>query len=143
MSKSHGKQKAEMTIKWITAEEAKASGAKEERVLLEQTPHFSAAFNTFLMKEMDKTGGDCFFRGPSGLGYKLVRLTGDSGDVEGIAIHLLSTAGTDTTGDQVEVDLDIWAFLEWLIDGVGGEWNVAALRKTGAIYKCPGSAERV
>jgi hypothetical protein len=133
----------EMTIQLITAEEAKASGAREERVLLEQTPHFSSAFNTFLMKEMDKAGGDCFFRGPSGMGYRLVRLTDEGSGVQGIAIHLLRTAESGTPRDQAEVNLDIWAFLEWLIDGIGGEWNIAALRKTGAIYKAPGVPVRV
>ncbi len=116
----------EMTIKWITAEEAKASGANEERVLLEKTPHFCSAFNTLLMKKMDKAGSDCFFRGPSGMGYRLVSLMDDSSGVAGIAIHLLRTAEPGTPRDQSEIDLDIWAFLGWLIDGVGGEWNVAA-----------------
>jgi hypothetical protein len=117
----------EMTIKWITAEEAKATGAKEKLVLLEKTPYFRLAFSKFLTKEMDRAGSDCFFRGPSGMGYRLARLTDGPNGVEGIAIHLLGTAGTGTLRGRV--DMDIWAFLEWLIDGVGGEWNIAALSK--------------
>jgi hypothetical protein len=133
----------EMTITWITAEEATAAGTKEERVLLEQTPDFYLDFNTFLMKEIEETGGDLFFRGPSGMVYRLIRLTDDPSGVQGIAINLRKTAETGVSRNQKEVDRDIWAFLEWLVDGVGGEWSVAAFRKTGAIYKAPGAPERV
>ena len=124
------------TIEWITAKEAKASGLKEERVLLERTSHFCSVFNALLTKEWAKAGGDCFFRGPSGMGYRLVKLTDDPNGVEGIAIHLLRTAGAVTP--RAQVDLDIWAFLEWLIDSVGGEWNIATFTKTPAKHKVSG-----
>ena len=75
--------------------------------------------------------------------YRLIRLTDDPSGVQGIAINLRKTAETGVSRNQKEVDRDIWAFLEWLVDGVGGEWSVAALRKTGAIYKAPGAPERV
>ncbi len=128
----------EMTIKWITAEEATASGTKEERVLLEQTPDFYPAFNAFLMKEIERAGRDLFFRGPSGMVYRLTKLAENPGSVQGIAINMRRTDETGVSQDQEQVDRDIWAFLEWLVDGVGGEWSIAALRKTGAIYKAPG-----
>jgi hypothetical protein len=133
----------ELTIKWITAEEASAAGTKEERVLLEQSPDFYPAFNTFLMKEMERAGGDRFFRGPSGMVYRLTRLTDGPSGIHGVAIMWLSAPETTVPRDQEEVDRDIWAFLEWLVDGVGGEWSVAALRKTGAIYKAPGAPLRL
>ncbi len=133
----------EMKITWITAEEARDAGTKEERVLLEQSPDFYPDFNTFLMKEMEKAGGDRLFQGPSGMVYRLTRLTDDPSGVQGMAIYLLMKAETGVPRDQEEVDRDIWAFLEWVVDGVGGEWSVAALRKTGAIYKVPGAPPRV
>ena len=132
----------EMTIKWITAEEATAAGTKEERVLLEQTPDFYPDFSTFLTKKMEKAGGDLFFRGPSGMVYRLASVTGDPSGIQGMAIHLRRAAETGVPRDQKGVDRDIWAFLEWLVDGVGEEWSVAVLRKTGAIYKVPGVPER-
>jgi hypothetical protein len=133
----------EMTITWITAEEARAFGTKEQRVLVEQAPDFYSAFNAFLTKKMEKAGGDLFFRGPSGMGYRLTRITDDPNGIQGMAIHLRSTTETGAPRDQKEVERDIWAFLEWLVDGVGGEWSVAALRKTGSIYKAAGAPERV
>jgi hypothetical protein len=132
----------EMTITWITAAEAASAGRKEERVLIEQTPDFCLVFNTFLTREMERAGGDLFFRGPSGMVYRLARVTDDLSSVQGMAIHLRMAAESGGPRDQERVERDIWAFLEWLVDGVGGEWSVAALRKTGAIYKAPGAPER-
>jgi hypothetical protein len=91
---------------------------------------------------MGKAGGDLFFRGPSGMVYRLERVLDDTGGIQGMAIHLLRGEETGAP-EQKDVDLDIWAFLEWLVAGVGGEWRIAALRETGAIYKAPGAPARV
>jgi hypothetical protein len=133
----------EMKMTLITAEKAMAFGAKEELVLLEQNPHHYPAFHTFLTKEMDDAGGDVFFRGPSGMVYRLGKVLDDPGGIQGMAIHLLRVEETGAPPEQKDIDRDIWAFLEWLVDGVGGEWSIAALRKTGAIYKAPGAPMRV
>jgi hypothetical protein len=32
--------------------------------------------------------------------------------------------------------------MEWLISGVGGDWPLDALRKTGQIYRAPGVSKK-
>ena len=37
--------------------------------------------------------------------------------------------------DSVRAETDLWAIMEWLVEGVGEPWTVEMLRKTGAIYR--------
>ncbi len=37
--------------------------------------------------------------------------------------------------DTDRTDKDLWAIMEWLIDGVGEPWTVEALRTTGQIFR--------
>ena len=37
--------------------------------------------------------------------------------------------------DTDQTDKDLWAIAEWLIQGVGEPWTVAALRTTGQIFR--------
>ena len=39
--------------------------------------------------------------------------------------------------DQTAADRDLWTILQWLVDGVGGDWNSDALIETGRIYRIP------
>lgn len=39
--------------------------------------------------------------------------------------------------DETVADDDLWAILQWLVDGVGGEWSMDALTTTGRIYRTP------
>jgi hypothetical protein len=43
--------------------------------------------------------------------------------------------------DSVQADTDLWAIMEWLVEGVGEPWTVEMLRKTGAIYRI--TAEKI
>jgi hypothetical protein len=42
--------------------------------------------------------------------------------------------------DDTAADVDLWALLHWLVDGVGGDWNSPALTTTGRIYHIPAAA---
>lgn len=42
--------------------------------------------------------------------------------------------------DDNAADFDLWAILQWLVAGVGGEWTVDGLTTTGRIYRVPGAA---
>lgn len=53
----------------------------------------------------------------------------------GVEIHAL-VPGLEPLDEQV-ADRDLWAILEWLVGGVGGEWTVDSLRTTGRIYRVP------
>ncbi|MHA6621096.1 haloacid dehalogenase type II [Pseudonocardia sp. DLS-67] len=71
--------------------------------------------------------------------YELV-FTGRSGRPfpAGVEIHAL-VAGLEPLDEQV-ADRDLWAIMEWVVGGVGGEWTVDALRTTGRIYRVPAVA---
>ena len=42
--------------------------------------------------------------------------------------------GLEPLDEQQALD-DLWAIAMWLIGGVGGEWDTAALARTGKIYR--------
>lgn len=44
--------------------------------------------------------------------------------------------------DERAADLDLWALLGWILDGVGGGWSADALARTGRIYRVPAAGER-
>jgi 2-haloacid dehalogenase len=96
-------------------------------------------FATFLARTF---GLDEHRIGPSGLltvdgrFYELVFL-GRSGHAfpSGVEIHAL-VPGLEPL-DDVVADRDLWDILEWLTEGVGGEWAGDALATTGRIYRTP------
>jgi len=131
-----------MIIHFLRAAEVDLAGAVPRQVLLEQNPAFYSEFNDILMKHIEERGGSLFFRGPSRQVYR-VSLTGeDSVSLTGIEICLMeSQANAGHISDET-IDLDLWPFLEWLLEQAGGEWTAEALVKTGAIYRVPGASER-
>jgi hypothetical protein len=129
-----------MDIELISLEEAEKAGGREELVLLEQTPRFYPEFEVFLRKEMNGRSGRLSFRGASGMAYVVAPLKDSDQGLQGIGISVRKSS--DSPADPAKVDLDLWSFLEWLVDQVDGEWNKEALRKTGAIYRVPGALDR-
>jgi hypothetical protein len=77
---------------------------------------------------------------PSGLAYALVFI-GRSGEPfpAGVEIHAL-VPELEPLEDDV-VDRDLWAILCWMIEGVGGDWNVADLLATGRLLRIPAASE--
>lgn len=134
----------QMAIEWITCEEADRLGTEEEQVLIEQCPDHYPEFGAFLQRELERAGGSLFFRGISGMVYGVgpVEEKQPAG-LKGIEICLRSAGGGRETIPGDIIDRDLWAFLEWLVGEVGGEWTLEALRKVGAIYRIPGAPERV
>ena len=53
----------------------------------------------------------------------------------GVQISAL-VRGLEPLDEQV-ADRDLWAILQWLIAGVGGEWTADGLTTTGRIYRIP------
>lgn len=127
-----------MTIELITDRQADVAGRAEERVLLEQRPGFYPEFQAALDELLQARGGRLCFRAPSGGIYVLRPVAGDG--PAGVEIGLRKTDAPPAEPEVV--DRDLWAFFEWLMDRVGGEWSSDALRRTGAIYRMPGAPER-
>lgn len=81
-----------------------------------------------------------YMRAPSGTAYALVFI-GRSGEAfpSGVEIHAIVPALEPL--DEAQVDQDLWAFLRWLVAGVGGDWTVEALEATGRLFRIPAAAE--
>jgi hypothetical protein len=122
-----------LNIDWLKREDADAAGLSEVRVLLEQKPAHYPEFQAFLEKEL--AGGDLFFRAKSGSVYRVGWHKGT--DLSGLEICLRTEADQPTVAPE-RIDADLWPLMEWLIRGVGGDWTLDALRKTGLIYRAPG-----
>ena len=39
------------------------------------------------------------------------------------------------------VDMDLWSIMHWMIQGVGGEWTIAAMVATGRLFRIPASMD--
>ena len=37
--------------------------------------------------------------------------------------------------NTAQTDRDLWAIMEWMIQGVGAPWSIEALRTTGDIFR--------
>ena len=77
-----------------------------------------------------------FVRAPSGSTYALVFI-GRSGAPfpSGVEIHAVVDA-LEPIADEV-LDTDLWAILNWMIDGVGPPWTLKDLEETGRLYRIP------
>jgi hypothetical protein len=66
--------------------------------------------------------------------YELVFI-GRSGQTFPAAVEISALVPGLEPMDTDQTDRDLWAIMEWLIDGVGEPWSVEALQTTGRIYK--------
>jgi hypothetical protein len=88
------------------------------------------------MFELDRIGlaAPGYVTAPSGGVYALVFI-GRSGErfPSGVEIYAVTEALEPL--DDAVVDGDLWAFLRWMMDGVGGAWSAEVLDATGRLYK--------
>jgi len=102
-------------------------------------PEFAGFLSTAFGLAADPLGSPGLLR-VSGRLYELT-FVGRSGRPfpAGVEIGAL-VAGLEPL-DETAADRDLWEVLRWLVDGVGGEWNSAALDTTGRIYRIPAALE--
>src|SRR5262245_59796162 len=122
-----------MVLQWISRQQAELAGSCEKCVLLEQTPGHYAEFQDFLTKEFESASGDLYFAGSSGLVYRVGRTLRS-----GVEICVRFETGSEPPTEQ-EVDTDLWEFLRWLVEQVGGEWSVTAPLQTRKLSEMPRS----
>lgn len=77
-----------------------------------------------------------YVQAPSGLAYTLVFI-GRSGEPWPAGVELFAIVPALEPLDEVLVDRDLWAILEWMIEGVGGDWTTRDLQATGRLYRLP------
>ena len=103
-------------------------------------PEFRAFLARTFGLDTDRIGGPGLLS-IDGRFYELVFL-GRSGTPfpSGVEIHAL-LPGLEPLDEDV-ADRDLWAVLEWLVDGVGGEWSAEDLVTTGRIYRVPAAEQK-
>src|SRR3979409_890449 len=115
-------------------------GKRSALVLAEDRVGHYPEFREFFIRRfsldtngLSKSG---YIRGPSGTVYSLV-FVGRSGEPfpDGLEVYALVDALEPLS--EEDVDTDIWAFLRWRIQGVGGEWERGRLGGTGRVYHVP------
>ena len=66
--------------------------------------------------------------------YELV-FVGRSGRPFPAAVEIAALVPGLEPMDTDQADRDLWAIMEWLVEGVGEPWTVDALRTTGEIFR--------
>jgi hypothetical protein len=121
-------------------EKASLDGKREALVLSEDRVGHYPEFREFFIRRFSlaSTGLSTpgYVRAPSGIVYSLVFI-GRSGKPfpDGLEVYALVDA-LEPLNEEV-VDTDLWAFLTWIIRGVGGEWRDDDLDATGRLYQLP------
>lgn len=113
-------------------------------VLVEDRLGHYAEFRDFFVRSFDlhRIGltQPGYVQAPSGNVYALIFI-GRSGEPfpSGLELHAVVPALEPL--DEALIDRDLWSILRWMIDGIGGEWTVDALRATGRLFRLPASMD--
>ena len=99
-------------------------------------PEFQRFFSRVF--DLDRVGlaEPGYVQAPSGLAYTLVFI-GRSGEPWPAGVELFAIVPALEPLDEPVVDRDLWAILEWMIEGVGGDWTTRDLQATGRLYRLP------
>ena len=119
-------------------------GKRRALVLAEDRIGHYAEFRDFFIRtfDLDRQGlaEPGYVSAPSGLTYALVFI-GRSGEPFPAGVELYALVPElDPVEDDV-VDRDLWAILCWMIEGIGGAWNVDDLRATARLLRIPAAAK--
>src|SRR5260370_26024905 len=121
-------------------EKPSPEGKRTTLVLAEDRVGHYPEFREFFVRRfsldpngLSKSG---YIRCPSGMIYSLV-FVGHSGEPfpDGLEVYALVDALEPVSEENV--DTDLWAFLRWMIQGIGGEWKVEDLDSTSRLYQLP------
>jgi hypothetical protein len=93
--------------------------------------------------ELDRVGlaRPGYLRVPSGSAYALVFI-GRSGETFPSGVEIYAIVPALEPLDDATVDRDLWAILQWVVEGVGGAWTVDALEATGRLFRIPSATEQ-
>ena len=80
-----------------------------------------------------------YVHAPSGLAYALVFI-GRSGEPWPSGVEISAIVPALEPIDEATIDRDLWAILEWMIEGVGGDWPTRDLQATGRLYRLPAAS---
>jgi hypothetical protein len=121
-------------------EQPSLDGKRRALVLTEDRVGHYPEFREFFVRrfslDTDGLSKPGYVRAPSGMIYSLV-FVGRSGEPfpDGLEVYALIDALEPLS--EEDVDTDLWAVLTWMIQGIGGEWEVEDLDATGRLYQLP------
>jgi hypothetical protein len=119
-------------------------GKRRALVLVEDRIGHYPEFRDFFSRtfDLDRRGlaEPGYVSAPSGLTYALVFI-GRSGEPfpDGVEIDALIPE-LEPLDDEL-VDRDLWAILCWMVEGVGGDWNVDDLVATARLLRIPAASQ--
>lgn len=123
------------------------AGHRREFVLREPRLSHYEEFRDFLRRHFSLTAQDAergrcvYLSTDAGRLYELAFLAGTGGPYpSGLTVSLL-VEGSNPSPDPDEIDEDVWAFLRWLVQGIGGEWTVDNLDRLALLYGLPFATE--
>lgn len=100
-------------------------------------PEFREFFlRRFSLESSSRLARPGYIRAPSGTVYALVFI-GRSGEPFPDGVEVYAVVDALEPLDEASLDTDLWAMLRWMIEGVGGEWNVEDFDATGSLYQLP------
>ena len=93
--------------------------------------------------ELDRVGlaRPGYLRAPSGTAYALIFI-GRSGEAFPSGVEIYAVVPALEPLDEAQTDRDLWAILQWVVEGVGGSWTVDALQATGRLFRIPPAMEQ-
>jgi len=130
-----------VSIEWLGDRVDERMDRRRQVVLTEfQLGHVPAFRQVFVDhfavvgRELPEAPG--FFRGPTGAVYEVV-LTARSGEPVPAGLEIAALPARFVPLVSREVDQDVWAFLDWLLERVGPPWTREALGQIAAVYRIP------
>ena len=114
--------------------------ARRAFVLAEHRIGHYVEFRDFFVKSFDLEriglARPGYVAAPSGLVYEFVFI-GRSGETFPSGIEIYAIVPALEPLEDATVDRDLWAILQWMVGGVGGDWSVGDLDATGRLYRLP------
>lgn len=133
-----------MSVEWLEGGVEDRAARRRQVVLTEfQLGHVEAFRQVFAEhfsvagRELPATPG--WFRGPTGGLYEVVLTARTDQPVPaGLEVAALPERFVPLVSD--DVDRDLWALLDWLLERVGSPWTREALGQIASIYRIPEAA---
>jgi hypothetical protein len=97
-------------------------------------PEFRAFFANIFDLERVGLREPGYVAAPSGAEYELVFI-GRSGEPFPAGVEIYALVPALEPLDEDAVDRDLWGFLRWMVEGVGGAWTLVDLDATGRLFQ--------
>jgi hypothetical protein len=130
-------------MQFLDAPDVALERYRREFVLREPQLRHCDEFADFLCRRFQLTADDAdhgrsfYLQAESGRLYWMRFLAGTGGPFpSGLELFLL-LPGLEPVPEPDDIDSDVWLFLRWLVEGVGGEWTLERFDRMVGLYGLP------